>query len=52
MIYTLEKISPKEYEGNIVFLYGDETAERSLPLSKKEASLVKGRREEGRDFLH
>lgn len=51
MIYTLEKISPKEYLGNIVFLYGDETAERSLPLSKKEASLVKERREEGRDFV-
>ena len=51
MIYTQEKISPKDYEGNIVFLYGDETAERSLPLGKKEVALVKERREECRDFI-
>ncbi len=51
MIYTLEKIAPKDYEGNMVFLYGDETAERSLPLSKKETALVKIRREENKEFL-
>ncbi len=49
MIYTLDKIAPKDYEGNIVFLYGDETAERTLPLGKKEIALVKERREEGRE---
>ena len=51
MIYTLDKIAPKDYEGNIVFLYGDETAERTLPLSKKEVAMVKERREENREFL-
>lgn len=51
MIYTLDKIAPKDYEGNIVFLYGDETAERTLPLGKKEIALVKERREEGREFM-
>ena len=51
MIYTLDKIAPKDYEGNIVFLYGDETAERTLPLSKKEAAMVKECREENREFL-
>ena len=51
MIYTLDKIAPKDYEGNVVFLYGDETAERTLPLSKKEAAMVKERREESREFL-
>lgn len=49
--YTLDKIDPKEYEGNIVFLYGDETAERSLPLGKREAALVKERRKEKREFV-
>ena len=51
MIYTLDKIVPKDYEGNIVFLYGDETAERTLPLGKKEVALVKERREENKDFM-
>ncbi len=51
MICTLDKIAPKDYEGNIVFLYGDETAERTLPLSKKEVAMVKERREENREFL-
>ena len=51
MIYTLEKIAPKDYEGNIVYLYGDDTAERSLPLNKKEVALLKERREENREFI-
>lgn len=51
MIYTLEKIAPKDYEGNIVYLYGDDTAERSLPLNKKEVALLKERREENREFM-
>ena len=51
MIYTLEKISPKDYEGNMIFLYGDETAERSLPLGKREVALLKERRAEGKDFI-
>ena len=51
MIYTLEKISPKDYEGNMIFLYGDETAERTLPLGKREVALLKERRAEGKDFI-
>ena len=41
----------RHYEGNIVFLYGDETADRNLPLSRKEMALVRERREEDCDFL-
>ena len=51
MIYSLQKISPKDYEGNMVFLYGDEVAERRLPLSKKEAEVLKGRRLEEKEFV-
>ena len=35
----------------MLFLYGDETAERSLPLGRKEIELLKKRREEKRDQL-
>ena len=51
MTYTQEKISPKDYAGDMVFLYGDETAERLLPLGKKEVALLKERREENKDFI-
>lgn len=44
MIYTLEKISPRDYEGNVILLYGDEVADRSLPLSKKEIDYLKNER--------
>ena len=45
MNFNLEQINPKEYEGNVVFLYGSEVADRSLPLSKKELEWLKARRE-------
>lgn len=45
MRFTLKPINPKEYEGNVIFLYGNEVAERSLPLSKKEIEYLKARRE-------
>ena len=51
MIYNLEKINAKSHDGDLLFLYGDEGAERTLPLSKKEFDLVKVRREEKKDFL-
>ena len=51
MIYTLQDINPKEYEGNLIFLYGDETAERNLPLGKREVSLVKERRVKDKNFI-
>ena len=41
MFYTLQDINPKEYEGSVVFLYGDECAERNLPLAKKEVERIK-----------
>ena len=41
MFYTLQDINPKEYEGSVVFLYGDECAERNLPLAKKEVERLK-----------
>ena len=49
--YTLEQISPKDYKGNLIFLYGDDTAGRSLPFSSKEAEVLKQRRLEERDFV-
>ncbi|MCR4659284.1 MAG: leucyl aminopeptidase [Bacteroidales bacterium] len=44
MNYKLEPIAPKTYVGNLIFLLGDEVAERALPLSKKEVDLLKERR--------
>ena len=51
MIYTLETINAKEYQGDLLYLYGDETSVRSLPLGKKEIDLVKERRAEKKDFM-
>lgn len=51
MIYRLQDIAPKEYEGSMVFLYGDEGAERNLPLSRKELEWVRKKRGEKRDFV-
>ena len=47
MIYTLLNINPKEYEGSMIFLYGDECAERNLPLGKREIEKVKTERMKG-----
>lgn len=47
MIYSLQDINPKTYEGDMIFMYGDESAERVLPLGKREVELVKGKRNEG-----
>ena len=44
MIYSLQDINPKVYEGDMIFMYGDESAERVLPLGKREVELVKGKR--------
>ena len=44
MIYSLQDINPKVYEGDMIFMYGDESAERVLPLGKREVELVKRRR--------
>ena len=44
MRITLEPISSKDYEGNVVFLYGNEVSDRNLPLSKKEIEWLKVRR--------
>ena len=51
MTYTLEDINAKSWDGNLVFLYGDECAERSLPLSRKEFDIVKQRREADKNFV-
>lgn len=66
MIYSLQDINPKTYEGDMIFMYGDESAERVLPLGKREVELVKRRRsgewgvgsdecgvmsDEGKDFV-
>lgn len=51
MQLTLTTINPKEYEGNLVFLYGNEVAERSLPLNKKEIEYLKARRMENSEAI-
>lgn len=50
MNYKLEKINAKDYEGNVIFLYGDDVADRLLPLSRKELEIVKAKRENKKDF--
>lgn len=51
MKYNLSIIDAKKHEGNLVFLYGDEVAERVLPLSKKEIELLRSRREEEKNCV-
>lgn len=50
MTYNLKTLS-KDLEANVLFLYGDEVSDRSLPLSRRELALVKERRADKRDFL-
>lgn len=51
MNYTLETINAKTFEGNLIYLYGDETAARDLPLGRKEIEEVRKHRERERDFV-
>lgn len=51
MTYELQTINPRQYDGAMLFLYGDEGASRALPLSKREVACVNERRERGRDFI-
>lgn len=51
MDFCLEKVDLKSCEGNVLFLYGDEVAERQLPLSRAEVALVKARREVEKCFV-
>lgn len=51
MNYKLEKITAKDYDGNVIFLYGDDVADRLMPLSRKEMEIVKAKREKKKDFL-
>ena len=51
MNYKLENVEAKMWHGNIVYLYGDESAGRAMPLSRKEMELIKARREKEKDFV-
>ena len=51
MKYTLQPINHKSYEGDLLLLYGDDVAVRSLPLSKKEVEHIKKLRQRKKDFL-
>lgn len=51
MTYELLSIAPRQYEGELLFLYGDEGSERNLPLSKKELAAVNQRRERDKNFI-
>jgi leucyl aminopeptidase len=50
-IIRLDQINARNYEGSLVFLYGDEVADRELPLSRKELALLKQRRDEDRNCI-
>ena len=45
MRFDIKEIVAREYEGNVIFLYGNEVADRVLPLGKKELEYLKMRRE-------
>lgn len=49
--YHLEPIAPKTYEGDLIFVYGDEVAERTLPFSKREIDLIKERKTDAKNFI-
>lgn len=51
MQFNIEQINPKDFEGNLVLLYGTEVAERNLPLSKREIEYLKCCREKDVDAL-
>lgn len=51
MQFVLEQINPKEYDGNVIFLYGNEVADRALPLNKKELEYLKARRQEDAEAI-
>lgn len=44
MRFSLSQISTKDYAGNLICLYGNEVADRTLPLNKKELEHLKKRR--------
>ncbi|MBR1517382.1 MAG: peptidase M17 [Bacteroidales bacterium] len=51
MNFNYAPIEAKQYEGNLVFLYGDEVAERALPLSKKEVEYLRECRKDNRECV-
>ena len=51
MFYSLEKINAKTHKGDLILLYGDDVAERELPLAKREAELLRERRSAKKDQL-
>lgn len=44
MNIRLSDFQTNKYEGNLVYLYGDEVADRVLPLKKQEIEVLKSRR--------
>ncbi len=51
MIYNLQPINAKQHQGDILLLYGDDTAARALPLAKKEIEHLNQRRSLKKDQL-
>ncbi len=43
--FELSEIAPKEFEGNVIFLYGNDVSDRKLPLTKKELDYLKSHSE-------
>ena len=51
MIHIIQPINAKEHLGDLLLLYGDDTAARTLPLGKKEIELLNARRSVKKDQL-
>ena len=51
MQFELKQINPKDCQDNVIFLYGNEVADRSLPLGKKELEYLKQRRADEKDAI-
>ena len=51
MIHNIQPINAKEHQGDLLLLYGDDTAARTLPLGKKEIELLNTHRSVKKDQL-
>lgn len=49
MNIRLDSINPKDFQGNVIFLYGDEISDKSLSFGKHEISYIKQQRELNRE---
>lgn len=51
MNIILDTVDRKDYQGNILFLYGDPVADKAFPFGKQETSYIKQQRVENKDSV-